>query len=79
MAVSLGAVGSRVVIRLPVGSPGERIAATVSLDPILGSAFRNVTHTGVWPTSVEEQQYNSVTQRMDTNNICIVVAYTNLD
>jgi len=77
MALSLGTVyGARVAILLPVGSPGERMAASMSLDPIIPNAFGIARHSFLYPASFDEKRYNPGTRQIDTNSVCVVVVDT---
>jgi hypothetical protein len=76
MAASHTAVsGSRVAIRLPVGSIGDKIGATISIKPVT-ETFGNAVHGWVSPAAYNQQRYNPGTRRTASDKICLVLVDT---
>jgi hypothetical protein len=67
--------GSRVAIRLPVGSIGDQIGAMVSIKPVT-ETFGNAIHGWVWPAAYNERRYNPATKQTASDKICLVLVDT---
>jgi hypothetical protein len=67
--------GSRVAIRLPVGSTGDRIGAVFSIKPVT-QTFGNAIHGWVSPAAYNQRRFNPGTRRTASDKICLVLVDT---
>jgi hypothetical protein len=67
---------TRIAILLPVGSPSERFAAIMSLNPVIVARFGTAVHSEVHPAMWVEKRQNPGNMQIESNDTCLVLIDT---